>query len=73
VRGVGIARAPIKRATRLALAVQLVDSPPERMPEPRTWSLPGTSAPAVPLIELVPFEASAPAKLRATLAFVPNA
>lgn len=72
-RGVGITRAPIKRATPLRLAVHLVGVTPERMPEPRTWSLPGSERPSVPLVELMPFEASAPAKLRATLAFVLNA
>jgi HPr kinase/phosphorylase len=73
VRGVGIARAPIKRATRLRLAVRLIGAMPERMPEPRAWSLPESERPSVPLVELTPFEASAPAKLRATLALVPNA
>ena len=72
-RGVGITRAPIKRATWLKLAVRLVDVAPERMPEPRTWSLPDSEKPSVPLVEMMPFEASAPAKLRATLALVPNA
>jgi serine kinase of HPr protein (carbohydrate metabolism regulator) len=61
-RGVGIVPAAIKRASRLALAVQLADAP-ERMPERRTWSLPGSGV-QIPLIELSPFEASAPAKLR---------
>lgn len=65
-RGVGIVPAAIKRATWLALAVQLT-AKPERMPQPRTWSLPG-SAVAIPLVELDPFEASAPAKLRFALA-----
>jgi HPr kinase/phosphorylase len=65
-RGIGIVPAAIKRAARLALAVQLAGEP-ERMPVPRGWSLPG-SAVAIPLIELKPFEASAPAKLRFALA-----
>lgn len=73
VRGVGLLPAPVKAATRLRLAVQLVDSPPERMPEPRTWSLPGHVEPCVPLTALAPFEASALAKLRRALAVVPNA
>jgi HPr kinase/phosphorylase len=64
-RGVGILPVAIKRASRLALAVQLADAP-ERMPERRTWSLPGASV-QIPLIELSPFEASAPAKLRLAL------
>lgn len=73
VRGVGLVPAAVKTATRLRLAVQLVDVSRERMPEPGTWSLPGHPQPHVPLIALVPFEASAPAKLRCALAVVPNA
>jgi serine kinase of HPr protein (carbohydrate metabolism regulator) len=69
-RGVGIVSAATKRGTRLALAVQL-SAAPERMPESRAWSLPG-SAVAIPLIELAPFEASAPAKLRFALAARPG-
>jgi serine kinase of HPr protein (carbohydrate metabolism regulator) len=65
-RGVGIVSVATKRATRLALAVQLTATA-ERMPERRSWSLPG-SAVAIPLVELNPFEASAPAKLRFVLA-----
>lgn len=65
-RGVGIVAVAIKQATRLALAVQLTPTP-ERMPERRSWSFPG-SAVAIPLVELNPFEASAPAKLRFALA-----
>jgi serine kinase of HPr protein (carbohydrate metabolism regulator) len=65
-RGIGIVPAAIKTATRLRLAVQLSNAP-ERMPERRTWSLPGAGG-RIPLIELSPFEASAPAKLRLALA-----
>lgn len=65
VRGVGIVPVAIKRATRLRLVVHLCDAP-ERMPERSTWSFPGTE-PQIPLIELNPFEASAPAKLRFAL------
>jgi HPr kinase/phosphorylase len=64
-RGVGIVPVAIKRATRVVLAVELV-ALPERMPERRGWSLPG-SAVRIPLIEISPFEASAPAKLRFAL------
>jgi serine kinase of HPr protein (carbohydrate metabolism regulator) len=64
-RGIGILPAAIKRATRLALAVQLT-AKSERMPARRGWSLP-VSAVQIPLIELSPFEASAPAKLRFAL------
>lgn len=61
-RGVGIVPTGIKRGTRLALAVEFADQP-ERMPERRSWSLPGGKL-EIPLIALNPFEASAPAKLR---------
>ncbi len=64
-RGVGVLPAAIKRATRLALAVELTATP-ERMPARRGWSLPGSPT-QIPLIELSPFEASAPAKLRFAL------
>ena len=64
-RGVGIVAGPFKRASRVVLAVQLTPTI-ERMPEPRTWSLPGASV-QIPLLDLSPFEASAPAKLRFAL------
>ena len=64
-RGVGILQAAVKRATRLALAVQLA-AKPERMPARRSWSLPASTT-QIPLIELSPFEASAPVKLRFAL------
>ena len=73
VRGLGIARVPVKLATRLRLAVRLCPAALERMPQLGTWSLPGSERPSVPLAELMPLEASATAKLRATLAFVLNA
>lgn len=73
VRGVGIARAAVKRATRLRLAALLTPGQPERMPERRTWSLPGSDAPSVPLIEINGLDASAPAKLRFALSAVPKA
>ena len=73
VRGIGLLPAPAKAATRLRLAVQLVQVAPERMPEPQTWSLPGGAGPNLPLVRLMPFEASAPHKLRHALAIVPNA
>ena len=71
-RGVGIVRAPTKRATWLRLAVAL-SAAPERMPEPSAWSLPNTDGPRLPLLSLNPLETSAPAKLRAALAVVPRA
>jgi serine kinase of HPr protein (carbohydrate metabolism regulator) len=73
LRGVGLVRVAFKTATRLRLAVELVRVPLARMPEPRTWSLPGQAGPSLPLVALLPFEASAPAKLRHALAVVPNA
>ena len=66
VRGVGIGPAPTKAASRLRLAVAFSDAP-ERMPVQRSWTLPGTKA-DIPMIELNPFEVSAPAKLRFALA-----
>jgi HPr kinase/phosphorylase len=72
-RGVGIVRAATKAATRLRLAVTLIVRAPERMPELRTWSLPGHTNPSIPLIELGVFEASAVEKLRRALTAVPDA
>lgn len=69
-RGIGIVPAAIKLATRLVLAVEFA-APPERMPERRSWSLPGVAV-RIPLIELSPFEASAPAKLRFVLSQPPR-
>jgi HPr kinase/phosphorylase len=70
VRGIGIAGAPVKRATALRLAVSLVAAAPERMPESRTWSLPGSPNPGIPLIELNAFEVSAREKVRRALTAV---
>lgn len=72
-RGVGIVRAATKRATRLRLAVSLIVTVPARMPESRTWSLPGEVKPLIPLIELGAFEASATEKVRRALTAVPDA
>lgn len=69
VRGVGVIPAAIKRATRLRLAVTLADNF-ERMPEPRSWSLPDGANPRVPLIALGAFHASTPEKVREALAAV---
>ena len=73
VRGVGVVHAPTKRATRLRLAVSLIVTVPARMPESRTWSLPGKVKPLIPLIELGAFEASAAEKVRRALTAVPDA
>jgi serine kinase of HPr protein (carbohydrate metabolism regulator) len=72
-RGVGIVRVGTKRVTRLRLAVSLIMTVPARMPESRTWSLPGEVKPLVPLIELGAFEASAAEKVRRALTAVPHA
>jgi HPr kinase/phosphorylase len=72
-RGVGVVHAPVKLATRLRLAVSLIVTVPERMPELRTWSLPDGSKPQILLIELGAFEASAAEKVRRALTAVPDA
>jgi serine kinase of HPr protein (carbohydrate metabolism regulator) len=72
-RGVGVAAAPRKRATLLALAVALMETRLERMPEPRPWSLPGTGNPRIPLIDLDAREASAAEKVCIALQAVPEA
>jgi serine kinase of HPr protein (carbohydrate metabolism regulator) len=62
VRGVGIARLPFVQDVPLRLVVDLVPHEAvERLPEPRFAELDGVS---VPLVEIAPFAASAPAKLR---------
>lgn len=73
IRGSGIGAAPLKRATHLALAVELTGGTPERMPEPRMWSLPGHENPRIPMFALNSFEASAPEKVRYALGAVPPA
>jgi len=65
VRGLGIVRVPAAAGAFLALVVDLVDGDAvERLPEPRTCTLDGVE---VPLLELAPFAASAPAKVRLAL------
>ena len=64
-RGLGILAVDALSETPLALVVDLVDAKNvERVPEPATFDILGLS---IPLIRLDPFEASAPAKLRAAL------
>lgn len=72
-RGVGVVRAPTKLATDLRLAVSLIAAEVERMPESRTWSLPGQAEPRIPLMELHAFEASSSEKVRRALISVPDA
>ena len=67
VRGIGIVSMAALGKTPLALAVDLVGADDvERIPEPAGVDILGLS---VPLLRLAPFEASAAAKIRATLKF----
>jgi serine kinase of HPr protein (carbohydrate metabolism regulator) len=64
-RGLGIIRACVQGVVRLVLAVDLVESTPERLPDPETRSLAGRD---VPLLRLAGFEASAVEKVAAAIA-----
>ena len=65
VRGIGILRVPTVAAAPLRLVVDLVPSSAiERLPE---WQTCDYLERRFPLIQLAPFEASAPAKLRLVL------
>jgi len=65
VRGLGIVAVDSLPETALALVADLVDPANiERIPKPASVELQGLS---LPLIRLAPFEASAPAMLRAAL------
>lgn len=63
VRGVGIVRVPHRESVPLSLVVDLADDAGaiERLPEPSSAVLMGV---AVPRLDLVPFHASAAAKVR---------
>lgn len=64
-RGIGICRVRFLSEAEVALAVQLASpSAVERLPQVLTRSFLGTS---ISLINIAPFEASAPAKLRLAL------
>lgn len=66
VRGLGIVAVPFAPSAALGLAVDLVPADRiERLPEPGTTVLLGV---VIPILLLVPFEASAPAKLRLAVA-----
>jgi serine kinase of HPr protein (carbohydrate metabolism regulator) len=66
VRGLGILRVEALAEAPLALIADLVaPQDVERMPEPYSETIFGLS---IPLVEVAPFEASAPAKLRFALA-----
>ena len=64
-RGLGIIGACVQGVVRLVLAVDLVESAPERLPEPETRNLQGRS---VPRLRLAGFEASAVEKVAAAIA-----
>ena len=66
VRGLGIVAVPTAPEARIALVVDLVLSAEiERLPSRRTATILGVE---VPVLELAPFESSAPAKLLLALA-----
>ena len=65
VRGLGIVPVCARGLTRLALAVDLVEEPVERLPEPAFRTLEGV---ALPLLRLNGFEASAVEKVAAAIA-----
>ncbi len=68
VRGVGILNIGAIRKSPLALVVDLVGAATvERIPEPSKADILGL---VLPLLRLAPFEASAPAKVRAALKFM---
>lgn len=64
-RGVGIVPACLRGVVRLVLAVELIETPPERMPEAETRALAGR---ALPCLRLCGFEASAVEKVAAAIA-----
>jgi len=64
-RGLGIVDACVQGVVRLVLAVDLVESAPERLPDPEMRSLAGRS---VPRLRLSGFEASAVEKVAAAIA-----
>ena len=65
MRGIGILRVPAVAAAPLRLVVDLVPGTAiERLPEPQTCDYLDRR---FPLIQLAPFEASTPAKLRLAL------
>ena len=64
-RGVGVIGACANGVTRLVLAIDLMESTPERLPEPETRSFAGSD---LPLLRLCGFEASAGEKVAAAIA-----
>lgn len=65
VRGVGIVPVCARGLTRLALAVELVEGPVERLPEPEIRTMDGV---ALPVLRLNGFEVSAVEKVATALA-----
>lgn len=73
VRGKGIVPCAVQASACLCLAVQLVTTAPDRLPEPSFWQ-PGDAAwPRLPQISLEACAASATAKVRITLATLQKA
>lgn len=64
-RGVGIVGAFMRGVVRLVLAVDLVESPPERLPDPETRDFAGRP---LPVLGLAGFETSAVEKVAAAIA-----
>lgn len=64
-RGVGVVAAGMRAVVRLVLAVDLVETPVERLPEPETRDFAGR---ALPLLWLAGFETSAVEKVAAAIA-----
>lgn len=64
-RGVGIVPACLRGVVRLVLAVELIESAPERMPDAETRALAGLT---LPKLRLNGFEASAVEKVAAAIA-----
>ena len=64
-RGLGVIGARLRGVVRLVLAVELMESALERLPDPETRSFSGRS---LPLLRLAGFEASAVEKVAAAIA-----
>jgi len=61
VRGIGVLRTGHMGRARLGLVVDLIATPVPRLPEPGVCRIEGHD---FPLLSLVPYEASTPAKIR---------
>lgn len=61
VRGIGLVRVPFVAEARVALMVRLVQSEPERLPDPPPTA--DLLSVTLPVVEVRPFEASAPHKV----------